>query len=214
LHRHNDRFAAAVQLLFIFVGPLGGSMLSGVTVLMLAQAAAGGTSYGPPEPARPAPVAAKAPADPCRTVAPSLDQRDIIVCAQRPEGYRIDPDVMKARKEYREHLRPKPPERYVDTSCRVVGPMGCGPPAGINLIGAALTAAEMAQRLAAGMEIGSLFVTDPQPSEYQLYLMAKAEREAAEAQKAGQAAAKAAAARPAPGPEPTKDSAGTAQQER
>ena len=91
---------------------------------------------------------------------------------------------MRARKSYREHLRPKPPERFVDTSCRSVGPMGCGPPAGINLIGAALTAAEMAKRLAAGKEIGSMFVTDPNPTEYQLYQMAKHEREAREAEKA------------------------------
>ncbi len=183
-------------------------MVSGLAMVMLAQAAASGTAYGPPEPApsKPASVAAKAPADPCTTPDPKADQRDIVVCAQRPQGYRIDPDVMRARKSYREHLRPKPPERFVETSCRSVGPMGCGPPAGINLIGAALTAAEMAKRLAAGKEIGSMFVTDPQPSEYQLYQMAKHEREAREAQKAAEATAKAAAARPAPGPEPTKDS--------
>jgi hypothetical protein len=179
-------------------------MMSGMTVLMLAQAAASGTGYGPPAPPKPAPpaVAAKAAADPCPTPDPKADQRDIIVCAQRPQGYRIDPDVMRARKSYREHLRPKPPERFVDTSCRSVGPMGCGPPAGINLIGAVLTAAEMAKRLAAGKEIGSMFVTDPSPSEYQLYQEAKHEREAREAQAAAQAKAKAVAAAPPPGPEP------------
>jgi hypothetical protein len=63
-----------------------------------------------------------------------------------------------------------------------VGPMGCQQ-AGINLIGAALTAAEMAKRLAEGKEIGSMFITDPHPSEYQLYLAAKARREAEEAEK-------------------------------
>jgi hypothetical protein len=173
---------------------------------MLAQAAASATAYGPPTPVAPKPVAAKAPADPCPAPDAKADQRDIIVCAERPQGYRIDPDVLRARKSYREHLRPKPPERFVDTSCRSVGPMGCGPPAGINLIGVALTAAEMAKRLAAGKEIGSMFVTDPNPSEYQLYQMAKHEREAREAQKAAEATAKAVAARPAPGPEPTKDS--------
>jgi hypothetical protein len=182
-------------------------MVTGLAMVMLAQAAASGAAYGPPQPAKnPAPVAAKAPADPCPTVDPKADQREIVVCAQRPQGYRNDPDVLRARKSYREHLRPKPPERFVDTTCRSVGPMGCGPPAGINLIGAALTAAELAQRLAAGKEIGSMFVTDPNPSEYQLYQMAKAEREAREAQKAAEATAKAVAARPAPGPEPTKDS--------
>ena len=186
-------------------------MMSGVTVLMLAQATASGAAYGPPVPAKSAPpaVAAKAAADPCPIPDPKADQREIVVCAQRPQGYRIDPDVLRARKSYREHLRPKPPERFVDTSCRSVGPMGCGPPAGINLIGAALTAAEMAKRLAAGKEIGSMFETDPQPSEYQLYQMAKHEREALEAQKAAQAKAKAVAAAPPPGPEPAKGAPAT-----
>ena len=80
--------------------------------------------------------------------------------------------------------------------------MSCGPAAGINLIGAALTAAEMAKRLAAGKEIGSMFETEPNPSEYQLYQQARHEREAREAQKAAEAKAKAAAAAPPPGPEP------------
>jgi hypothetical protein len=64
---------------------------------------------------------------------------------------------------------------------------------GINLIAAAATAAEMAERLSKGQEIGSMFVTDPQPSEYQLYKEAKAKREAEEAEKAAKAKAKAAA---------------------
>jgi hypothetical protein len=71
--------------------------------------------------------------------------------------------------------------------------------AGVSLIGAALTAAEMAKRLAEGKEIGSMFITDPHPTEYQLYQMAKARREwqerEAEAEKVKMAAtAKAAAA--------------------
>ena len=56
--------------------------------------------------------------------------------------------------------------------------------AGINLIGVALTAAQMAERLAKGKEIGSMFVTDPHPSEYQLYVEAKKRREAEEEEKA------------------------------
>jgi hypothetical protein len=72
--------------------------------------------------------------------------------------------------------------------------MGCQQ-AGINLIGAALTAAEMAKRLSQGKEIGSMFITDPHPSEYQLYLAAKARREQEEAQKKAVAAAAAAKAR-------------------
>lgn len=75
--------------------------------------------------------------------------------------------------------------------CATIGPQPCLN-AGINLIGAALTAAEIAERLAKGQEVGSMFVTDPHPTEYQLYQMAKARREAEEAEKAAQAKAQAA----------------------
>lgn len=176
-------------------------MVSGMAMVMLAEAAASAGAYGPPEPPRPV-AAAKAPAEPCRTPDPKANQREIVVCAQRPQGYRLDPDVMLARRSYRNHTRPKPPERFRDTSCQSVGPMGCGPPAGINLIGAALTAAEMASRVASGKEIGSMFVTDPSPSEYQLYLEAKHDREEREADKAAQAKARAANAAAAKAPIP------------
>ena len=70
-------------------------MMSGVTVLMLAQAAASAPGYGPPVPpkAASAPVAAKAAAaaDPCPTREPKADQREIVVCAQRPQGYASTP---------------------------------------------------------------------------------------------------------------------------
>jgi hypothetical protein len=52
----------------------------------------------------------------------------------------------------------------------------------------------MAKRLAEGKEIGSMFKTDPHPTEYQLYLMAKARREQSEAEEAAAAKAKAAQA--------------------
>ena len=88
-----------------------------------------------------------------------------------------------------------------DTSCTVVGPAPCmGAAAGINILGAMATAAEMAARLSKGQEIGSMFVTDPQPSEYQLYKEAKAAREAEEAEKKAKARAKAAAAAAAASP--------------
>ena len=51
--------------------------------------------------------------------------------------------------------------------------MGCRGGPYINLLAAAATAAEMAKRLAEGKEIGSMFQTTPEPTEYQLYLEAK-----------------------------------------
>lgn len=129
---------------------------------------------------------------------PSADSNVIVICTQRPQGYRLNPDVMEAKREIRSPGRPVRPNGVPPPDCATVGPFPCQT-AGINLIGAALTAAEMAKRLAEGKEIGSMFVTDPHPSEYQLYQMAKARREAEEAEKAAKATkAKAAAEEPKP----------------
>jgi hypothetical protein len=160
-------------------------MLAGVALLLAAQAAA-----GPPAPPAEGKPAVKA-ADDCSAQRPSTD-REIVICAPKPNGYRIDPDVLAARRAKKQALagRPKPPSKMPDTSCKVVGPAGCIEAPGINLLAAAATAAEMADRLAKGQEIGSMFVTDPQPTEYELYKEAKAEREAREAEKVAKAKAK------------------------
>ena len=163
-------------------------------LLLLAQAAAGAGDSSPPAPP-PAKAAAKPANESCRPGQRATNPDEIVICAERSDGYRLDPDVMQARREIRSGGRPtRPgPGGMKDGTC-AVGPMGCGPPAGVNLVGAALTAVEMAGRLAKGKEIGSMFLTDPHPSEYQLYRAAKARREAEEAEQAAKARAKAAAA--------------------
>lgn len=166
-------------------------MLAGLPVaLALAALAAADV----PAPAPP-PAQAKPADDGCGPQRPAND-REIVICAQRPDGYRIDPDVMAARKARKRALagRPPPPSKMKDTSCKVVGPAGCITQPGINMLAAAATAAEMARRLSKGEEIGSMFVTEPQPDEYQLYKQAKERRAAEEAEKAAKAKAKAAAA--------------------
>jgi len=87
---------------------------------------------------------------------------------------------------------PGRPSIAVQTPCSV-GPEPCQS-AGINLIGAALTAVTMAEKAAKGENVGDMFVTDPHPSEYQLYIMAKKRREAREAEEKAEARAKARAA--------------------
>ncbi|MCL6729055.1 hypothetical protein [Sphingomonas hankyongi] len=135
-----------------------------------------------------------ASADPCPT-RPSADTREIVICAERQEGYRIDPDILTVKRMNRGGRPVRPgPESIPDTGACTVGPQGCMT-AGINLVGAALTAAEMAKRVAEGKEIGSMFVTDPQPTEYQLYLAAKHAREQKELEARGKAVAKAARAK-------------------
>ena len=185
--------------------------------LFLAAAALSGQEvYGPAAPAPPKPAAAPAKTSEAECPpAPKTLPDEIVVCAPKPEGYRIDPDVLAAKKMKREAMRGRPQtlqEKMQDTSCSVVGPAGClfAQP-GINLLGALTTMSEMADRLSKGQEIGSMFVTEPELTEYQYYQVAKKEREDKEAltaAKAKAAAVKASApakpdsAAPAPAPAP------------
>jgi hypothetical protein len=142
---------------------------------------------------RPAAAPVK-PVEPCPPPAQTGKSQEIVICAEKPQGYRINPDVLKARHEKRSAGRPTRPGPIAmkDNSCTVVGEAPCmGVFTGINLRAAAATLAKMGDRLSKGEEIGSMFVTDPHPSEYQLYVEAKREREAKETEKAKAAVAKA-----------------------
>jgi hypothetical protein len=167
-----------------------------VAIALLVQTSAA-VPVPPPAPAPTSAASASSADGGCKDKA-NADTREIVICAQKPQGYRLNPDVMLAKRAIRSGGRPtRPgPGGYHDNSRCVVGPEGC-PSYGINLIGAALTAGEMASRLAKGQEIGSMFITDPHPSEYQLYQEFKREREAKEAAKLAAAKAKAKAAAPA-----------------
>jgi hypothetical protein len=162
-----------------------------VALAMLAQAAQAAAGPAQPSPAAP-PARVEEPAPDCSE--PSADSDTIVICTERPQGYRLNPDVMQAKRETHSGGRPVRPGGKIVPDCATgVGPQPCSI-GGVNLIGVALTAAEMAKRVATGQEVGSMFKTDPNPSEYQLYLMAKARREAEEAEKAAaEARAKAAA---------------------
>jgi len=151
-------------------------------LLLLATAAASSdsapASYGPASP-KPVKVAAQSSAiDPCQ--AAKLEPDVVVVCGKK-EGYRIDPDVLAAQRQHRDHSKPKPPEKFADTSCSKVGTMGCMNPPTIDLLAAALTAVTMANKAIKGENVGKMFVTDPQPTEYQLYQEAKRNREEQEA---------------------------------
>jgi hypothetical protein len=127
--------------------------------------------------------AAGQPARECADQPASTNPGEIVVCAVKPDGYRISPDLMEARrlKKQGNSGRPKNPhESYVDHSCATVGPMGCRGQPAVNLIAVAAVAAQMGQRLAKGQEVGSMFETTPTSSEYQLYQEAKKHREAKE----------------------------------
>lgn len=183
-------------------------MPAGLPAAFLLFAQATSAAVTPSPPAAAAPVSTRD----CSPRAPDPKSGEIVICAEKPDGYRINPDVIAARKMKKRIDAGRPtrpgPIAMKDNSCTVVGEAPCiGVPLGINLIAAAATAAEMARRLAEGKEIGSMFVTDPHPTEYQLYQEAKRERETKQAQAKAAAAAKAKAAAAAqtgqPGPEST-----------
>lgn len=133
--------------------------------------------YGPSPPrAKTRKVSAAAP-DPCRGQA--VEPGVILVCGKR-DDYRIDPNVLQAQRALRNPPRPKPRERFVDNSCKLVGQMGCITKPGIDVVQAVTTAAAMGKALVSGKNVGKMFVTEPELSEYQLYLRAKREREEAE----------------------------------
>lgn len=174
-----------------------------VAIAFAASSASGPGVYGPVQPDPPKPATKAPTGDSCAGVNAGRDTREIVICAQRPNGYRINPDVMEAKREARSGGQPRNPhESFARNDCATVGSMPCFNP-GINLIAAASTLAEMARRLAKGEQIGSMFVTNPSPDEYQLYVMAKKRREAKDAEAALTAArAKAAAAKTAPSAAP------------
>ena len=152
-------------------------MLSSLAGLMLAAAA---PAYGPALPAPPKPVVKAPAAEACKPPEIKKDTTEIVVCAPRPNGYRLDPDVMQAKKQARDLKNaPKKAETFADNTCASVGPRGCGV-GGVNLLAAAITAVTMAKKAASGENVGKMFVTDPQPDEYQLYQQAKRQREAKE----------------------------------
>ena len=166
-------------------------MVSAIAGLMLAAAA---PAYGPALPPPPK-AAAKAPlANSCKPPEIKADTTEIIVCAPKPNGYRLDPDVMQAKKQARDRTGgPKKAETFADNSCASVGPRGCVGAGGINLLAAAISAVTMATRAAKGENVAKMFVTDPQPDEYLIYQQSKAEREAKEAEAAAIARNQAAA---------------------
>jgi len=161
-----------------------------LVMLLLAPAAAYGPA-APPPPKAPVPAAA-APQRECAPQSSDPKASEIVVCAIKPEGYRLPPDIVEARRLKKEGItgRPhNPHEAFADHSCANIGPMGCRGTPSVNLLAVALTAAEISKRLAKGEEIGSIFETTPTPNDYQYFLEAKKRREEKEADAAAKATA-------------------------
>ena len=159
-------------------------------VLFFAQAAAAPAnpaqpSYGP-EAAQAAKSAAAPKSAECAPQNPDPKSTEIVVCAVKPQGYRIDPDVLAAKrlKKKGDPGAPKNPhETYADHSCATVGPMGCRGGPAFNVVGAAMAAANMIDKAVKGENVGQALAPDPTMSEYKLYQIAKQQREEKEAEK-------------------------------
>ena len=159
-------------------------MLAGL--LLLAEVAAQAPPAPPPEPE--APLTAETASDEdCKDARQQgADTRTITVCAQRPQGYRLNPDVMAAKRIKRtgRGAAPKPPENFKQDDCATVGPMGCRGQGVIDIPSAAIAAVQMVAKAVQGEDVGKMFQTDKQLTEYELYLLAKADREAREEEEA------------------------------
>ena len=177
-----------------------------IALALLAQAATAAPAAAPAQPVYgpvPAPPSKPAPAvkpeRECVHQNSNPNGNEIVVCAIKPQGYRLPPDIVEARRLKKRAITgpPRNPhETFADKSCAHVGPGGCVTGPTIDMLAVAAVAAEISQRLAKGQEIGSIFQTQKASSDYQYYLEAKKEREAKEAEaeaKAAKAKAQAAA---------------------
>jgi hypothetical protein len=164
-----------------------------VAFVLLAQAAAAPSaapaapSYGPTAAAPPKPPTSPDPQRECVNQNKDPNGNEIVVCAIKPEGYRLPPDIVEARRLKKEGVAgpPRNPhESYADHPC---GSWGCRGVPTIDMLAVAATAAQIGQRLAKGQEIGSIFETEKSSTDYQLYQMAKKAREEKEAAAAAKA---------------------------
>ena len=154
-----------------------------VALMLMAQ-----TAYGPAAPEQPKPAAVStAPGErECTEQNKDPNAQQIVICAPKPQGYRLPPDIVEARrmKKQGDSVRPKNQrERFAENNC-AVGPMGCSGVPAINMIAMTAVAAEIGARLAKGQEIGSIFETTPAKGEYAYYREAKRKREEKEAEAA------------------------------
>lgn len=170
-----------------------------LALVLLAQAstasppADAASAYGPVAavPSNPAPVPHDQSQRECAPQNNDPKSNAIVVCAVKPDGYRLPPDIVEARRLKKEGvtIRPRNPhETFADHSCAHVGPMGCRGAPTLDMLAVAATAAEISKRMAKGQEIGSIFQTEKSSTDYQYYQIAKKEREEKEAAAAAKAA--------------------------
>jgi hypothetical protein len=127
--------------------------------------------------ARPGPVPPqmRAEADAaCR----SEDTRNILVCGQRQQPYRLDPSVMEAGEKVKNNSRSATSAVPAAQAACSSSPMGCTKDLGsLDLANVAIVVGTAAVRAAKGEDWAKVFRPGG-PDEYQLYQQAKLRREA------------------------------------
>lgn len=113
--------------------------------------------------------------------------RDVIVCAERRQGYRIDPNVTDAARQSAAARSSATSSQPTAQAACASQPTGCaGGLASLDLVNVAEVATTAAVKAARGKDWKTAF--ERGPDEYRLYVEAKRQREALEAQRAAQAA--------------------------
>jgi hypothetical protein len=108
----------------------------------------------------------------------SEDARNIVVCGQRREQYRLDPSVMKAREEVKSNRRSATSATPAAQAACSSSPMGCTKDLeSLDLANVAVVVGTAAVRAAKGEDWAKVFRPGG-PDEYQLYQHAKQRGEA------------------------------------
>lgn len=114
----------------------------------------------------------------------SQDTRGIVVCGQRREGYRLDPNVIEAKREMETNSRSANAEVPAAQLICSVQPMGCGKGMeSLDLANVAIVLGTTAIRAVKGEDWTKKLVPGRQ-GEYQLYKQAEQRRKAQDAERA------------------------------
>src|SRR5690349_7061931 len=119
----------------------GRLMLAVLSVALVGLADAPAGAAAPTSPQATSPQKTEA-TDACSPQNP--DKRTIVICTQRPQGYRLNPDIMEAKRETHSSSRPVRPGFKAVPDCASDAPFPFAT-AAILTLGPALAAAELAK---------------------------------------------------------------------
>jgi hypothetical protein len=124
------------------------------------------------------PTASQVPNELSGAACPSHDARNIVVCGQRRQPYRLDPSVMETGREVESNSRSATSAMPTAQAACSASPMGCTKDLrSLDLANVAVVIGTTVARAAKGDDWAKVFRPGG-PGEYQLYQQAKRRREA------------------------------------